>query len=84
MYHGLEFPRREACDEGILNELTLKEIMTDGMMLRTVSPIGGYAQGAYMCQCTGCYRHFLGARRDSQCLTCAMIALKSRVGEAPK
>jgi hypothetical protein len=56
--------------------------MTEAAMLRAISPVGGYAQGAYICTCLDCDRTFLGAKRASQCLPCAVIGLRAFRGPA--
>lgn len=40
-------------------------------------PVGGYAPGDYSCLCLSCKASFIGDKRASQCLPCAVVALRS-------
>ena len=42
-------------------------------------PIGGYAPGNYMCNCTTCKTQFQGDKRAVQCEPCAVKMVKEQV-----
>ena len=44
-------------------------------MLKEISPIGRFAQGDYVCECANCDRQFIGDKRATQCLACAMKSI---------
>lgn len=44
-------------------------------MLKEISPIGGYADGDYVCLCSDCSRQFTGDKRAQRCLPCVVRGL---------
>lgn len=58
----------------------LRDVMSLQEMIKEARTIGGYADGDYVCRCLNCERHFDGDKRSSQCLPCAVTALKAGRG----
>lgn len=55
-----------------MNEFTVTEKFND------IGRIGSWAPGGYECICVSCDEHFVGDKRASRCLPCAVRALKER------
>ncbi len=61
-----------------------KDALSLDDMLKEVRTIGGYANGDYVCECRECERSFIGDKRASQCLPCAVKALAAGRGSPLK
>jgi hypothetical protein len=44
--------------------------------------VGGFATGAYNCECTVCKERFIGDKRAIQCLGCAINTIESKLQSA--
>jgi hypothetical protein len=42
-------------------------------------PIGGYAEGNYMCNCSTCKKQFMGDKRAVQCEPCAIEMVNTKI-----
>lgn len=62
---------------------SLKEAMSAADMVRKLGRVGGFADGNYICNCLHCQKPFIGDKCASQCLPCAVDALKVGRGTAP-
>lgn len=51
------------------------EALSERDMLKEISPIARFAQGNYLCTCAVCERRFIGDKRATMCLRCAVDAL---------
>ena len=47
-------------------------------------PIGGFAPGFYHCNCVTCKHNFIGDKRATQCETCAMEMVTTKITENNK
>jgi hypothetical protein len=45
-------------------------------------PIGGFAPGDYMCKCVTCKEQFHGDKRATQCETCAIEMVRTKIVES--
>ncbi|NKX37668.1 hypothetical protein HGG70_07015 [Rhodobacteraceae bacterium R_SAG4] len=45
-------------------------------------PLSGYAPGHYACSCKTCHRSFLGAKRSTSCLECAIKEIQKAAAES--
>lgn len=61
--------------------MTLKDALSAEDMLKEMGRLGGYADGWYTARCLECKRIFLGDKRASQCLPCAVKELLGAIGE---
>lgn len=59
----------------------MDDYVTEAKMLREISPLGRYAQGDYICECAKCHRRFVGDKRATQCLVCAVTVLNEFVAQ---
>jgi hypothetical protein len=58
-----------------MTDPTQRHPLTPEDMAKEVSPLGRYAHGRYHCKCANCKRYFIGDKRATQCLPCAVGAL---------
>lgn len=67
-------PPREVSEDAAAKKMSSE----NDNMLNEISPLGGYGHGDYIAHCHWCRRQFIGDKRATQCLPCAI----SRAQEA--